>query len=255
MANSGPTPRPSILVVDDDPAIREALAAGLTGAYTVYTAATGAEACAWLDTQSIAVIILDVYLGDENGLALLLRFRALSLARILVLTGRSTEALAIQALRADVDDYVKKPVGLAELRAAVDRLVAPPPSSPPLAAQLRQALDGYPPNMFRAGEVAHEYGVSEQHLRRRFRSAYGQTPSQYLTEVRLQRAASLLRSTDRGIAEIAFDQGFPNVVWFTKRFRRLFGLPPGAYRAASISVASDEACAESPFRGADARID
>ncbi len=139
MTSSGPTHRPSILVVDDDPAVREALAAGLAGGYTVYSAASGAEACAWLRAQSVAAIVLDEYLGAENGLALLPHLRALSLARILVLTGRSSEARAIQALRAGVDDYVKKPVGLPELLAAVDRLVAPAASSAPLPSRVHQA--------------------------------------------------------------------------------------------------------------------
>ncbi len=139
MARFYPTPRPSILVVDDDPAVREALAAGLAGGYTVSSAASDAEACACLRAQSVAVIVLDVYLGAENGLALLPRLRALSLARILVLTGRSTEALASQALRVGVDEYVKKPMGLPELLAAVDRLVAPAPSSAPLPSRVRRA--------------------------------------------------------------------------------------------------------------------
>ena len=134
MASPAPPPRPAILVVDEDPAVREALASGLTERYTVYPAASGTEACACLRAHSIAAIILDVYLGDEQGLDLLPHLRALSWARILVLTGQSTAALVSQALRAGVDDYLKKPLGLAELRAAVDGLVAPPASSPPLAA-------------------------------------------------------------------------------------------------------------------------
>ena len=144
MASLASTTRPCILVVDDDPAVREAVSYGLAESYTVYAAASGAEACACLSSHGIAVIVLDVDLGDEHGLDLLPRFRALSWARILVLGGRSTEVLASQALRAGLDGYLRKPLGLAELRAAVDRLVAPPPWSSPLAARVRTRVGNRP---------------------------------------------------------------------------------------------------------------
>jgi AraC-like DNA-binding protein len=217
--------------VDDDPAVREALACGLADYYRVHTAATGTAACACLRVQPIAVVILDIYLGYEDGLDFVPRFRALSMARILVLTGRGTEAVAVQALRVGVDDYLKKPVALPDLRASVDRLLAPAAAEATLAGRARQALDAHPPKPFRAAAFAQELGVSEMNLRRAFRTVYGTTPHQYLTGIRLERAAALLRTTAGGVAEIAFDVGFPEVAWFTKCFRHRFGLPPGAYRS------------------------
>jgi len=78
----------------------------------------GAEACALLDAYPIAGIILDVRLGEEHGLDLIPRFRARSPAPILVLTGHSSEDLAIQAVDAQVAKYLKKPLDLHELRRA-----------------------------------------------------------------------------------------------------------------------------------------
>ena len=93
-------PLPHVLVVDDDACIREALGAALGHAYAVHAAATGDEACAVLRRHPIAVIILDVVLGREQGLDLVERFRARSPAPILVLTGHGSEAVAARALRA-----------------------------------------------------------------------------------------------------------------------------------------------------------
>jgi len=115
--------RPHVLVVDDDRSIHEALTAALGPLYIVHTAASGAEACAVLRVEPIAVIVLDAILGEEHGLDLVEPFRALSSARFLVLTGHSTEDLAIQALRAKVDDYLKKPPSVTALYTAIARLV------------------------------------------------------------------------------------------------------------------------------------
>ena len=74
-------PLPHVLVVDDDASIREALGAALGHAYAVHAAATGDDACAVLRRHPIAVIILDVVLGREQGLDLVERFRVRSPAR------------------------------------------------------------------------------------------------------------------------------------------------------------------------------
>jgi len=110
---------PHILIVDDDPAVVEALTAALKGTYIVHGAATGEEACAILRAHLIAAIILDALLGEEHGLDLVERFRKLSTAPILILTGHSTEDLAIRAVRAKVDDYLRKPLDLRALHAAL----------------------------------------------------------------------------------------------------------------------------------------
>ncbi len=112
---------PHILIIDDEPAIREALATALKGAYVVHGAATGSEACALLRRHPVAAIVLDAVLGDEHGLDLVARFRAISPAPILVLTGYGSEDLAIQALRAKASEYLKKPVGEREFRAMPPR--------------------------------------------------------------------------------------------------------------------------------------
>jgi len=67
---------------------------------------------------------------------------------------------------------------------------------------------------------------------REFRRAFGETPHRYLLTRRLERAAELLRQTDRSIPEICFDVGLRSVGSFTTSFGRAFGLSPAAYRDA-----------------------
>jgi AraC-like DNA-binding protein len=74
--------------------------------------------------------------------------------------------------------------------------------------------------------------LSPAHFSREFRRAFGETPHQYLLTRRLERAAELLRNTDRSIAEICFTVGLSSVGSFTTSFGRTYGLTPTEYRAA-----------------------
>lgn len=225
-----PTSGPHILVVDDDPSIREGLATALKGTYVVHDAATGAEACALLRRHPIAAIVLDALLGAEHGLDLIERFRAISPAPIVMLTGYGSEALAIRALRAKVNDYLSKPFKLPELRIALARLVLHDSALDPVARACR-LLDEHPERQHTTESLAKEVGLSERHLHRRFTEAYGKTPRRYLTEVRLEGAADLLRTTPHGIEQIAVRVGYPNIAWFDKIFKRAYGITPSEFRA------------------------
>lgn len=74
--------------------------------------------------------------------------------------------------------------------------------------------------------------LSPAHFSREFRREFGESPHQYLLTRRMERAASLLRSTDRSVADICLMVGFRSVGSFTTMFGRTFGQSPTAYRAA-----------------------
>jgi AraC-like DNA-binding protein len=74
--------------------------------------------------------------------------------------------------------------------------------------------------------------LSPAHFSREFRRAFGETPHQHLLTRRLERAAALLRGTDRSVADICFTVGLRSVGSFTTSFGRIFGLSPTAYREA-----------------------
>ena len=78
--------------------------------------------------------------------------------------------------------------------------------------------------------------LSPAHFSREFRRAFGETPHQYLLTRRLERAAAMLRNTDRSVADICLTVGLRSVGSFTTSFRRVYGVSPTAYRAAHPPV-------------------
>ena len=79
-------------------------------------------------------------------------------------------------------------------------------------------------------DLARAAGLSRAHFSREFRRAFGDSPHQYLLTRRLERAAALLRNTDRSVADICFSVGLQSVGSFTTSFTRTYGMSPTAYR-------------------------
>ncbi|MER8495775.1 AraC family transcriptional regulator [Mesorhizobium sp. M1312] len=79
-------------------------------------------------------------------------------------------------------------------------------------------------------ELASETATSPYHFLRTFRHVAGMTPYQFLLKTRLHRAAVRLRMSDEAISTIAFEAGFNDLSTFNRRFRRVMGETPGAYR-------------------------
>jgi AraC-like DNA-binding protein len=80
-------------------------------------------------------------------------------------------------------------------------------------------------------DMARVAGLSRAHFSREFRRAFGESPHAYLLTRRLERAAMLLRNTDRSVIEICMAVGLQSVGSFTTSFTRTYGFSPTAYRA------------------------
>jgi two-component system KDP operon response regulator KdpE len=115
-----------VLVVEDEPALRQALAINLRARrYEVPLAASGAAALTEAARNPPDVVVLDLGLPDMEGTDVIRGLRGWTRAPIIVLSARSAQADKVDALDAGADDYVTKPFGmeelLARLRAALRR--------------------------------------------------------------------------------------------------------------------------------------
>lgn len=86
--------------------------------------------------------------------------------------------------------------------------------------------------------MARAAGFSRYHFARGFAAAYGETPGQYLTRRRIERAQDLLRSVDLTVTEICHRVGFTSLGSFSARFSTLVGMSPTAYRRAHAARAA-----------------
>jgi AraC-like DNA-binding protein len=87
-------------------------------------------------------------------------------------------------------------------------------------------------------DMARAARLSRAHFSREFKQAFGVSPHAYVLTRRLERAATLLRVTDRSVVEICMDVGLQSVGSFTTSFKRMFAKTPTAYRATFPPAAS-----------------
>lgn len=114
----------SILVVDDDAAIRELLEEHLARVgYEVMTAGDGEQMRSWLETAHVDLIVLDVMLPGDDGFTLCRQIREHSQIPIIMLTASSDETDRVVGLELGADDYLAKPFSSRELQARVKALL------------------------------------------------------------------------------------------------------------------------------------
>jgi DNA-binding response OmpR family regulator len=110
----------SVLVIEDDQRIREALARGLAEAgHAVRTEATGGAALAAVVGWQPDVVVLDLGLPDLDGRDVLRMLRGVSAVPVIVATARDDEAQIVDLLDAGADDYVVKPYATAQMEARI----------------------------------------------------------------------------------------------------------------------------------------
>ncbi|ALI04129.1 DNA-binding response regulator [Pseudomonas sp. FW306-02-F02-AA] len=115
---------PRVLIVDDDPLIRELLHAYLSQeGYEVHCAATAELAETFLASQTVDLVMLDIRLPGKDGLTLTRELRVRSEVGIILITGRNDEIDRIVGLECGADDYVIKPLNPRELVSRAKNLV------------------------------------------------------------------------------------------------------------------------------------
>jgi AraC family transcriptional regulator len=135
--------------------------------------------------------------------------------------------------RAALEEIAIRIAGAALALTADKRASARTPSAPDERRITRavRRINGESDGTLTLNALAHESAMSPYHFLRTFRQVTGMTPHQYLLLARLHRAATRLRSSTDAISTIAYAAGFRDLATFNRRFRRLIGVTPSAYRA------------------------
>jgi two-component system response regulator RegX3 len=158
-----PEGHPTILIIDDDPASRDWLAATLSvEGFDVVTADDGAEGIALVSTVSPSLILLDMQLVDSQGLSVFRTIAALSSVPVIMVTARDDELDAVLSLEAGAADHITKPPRPRELTArirAVLRRVGRPEHGP--------SRPSSPEGVFTLGPVCIDLSRREANVRGR----------------------------------------------------------------------------------------
>jgi YesN/AraC family two-component response regulator len=220
-----------VLIIDDDASLLDALTTALCPPYRVLTAHDAPAALSLLRNDPVDLIILDLFLGAEDGLDLLPRLRALTAAPVLLLTGFGTRENLLRVIRAKPDDFLEKPIGVVTLRARVGVLLGEvfPANDPIERTRTRIANEYQRPLTLRA--LARLAGMSQASFRRAFVGRVGVTPATYLMQCRMRQAAVLLADHAQLVKEVAAHVGYPDANNFSTAFKRFHGAPPRAFRA------------------------
>jgi two-component system, OmpR family, response regulator len=135
--------QPHVLAVDDDPDIRRVLSEYLSAHdFRISAVASGAALLKVLEIEAIDIVLLDLHLPGEDGMALARRIRDTSRIPIIILSGRTDEADRVMALELAADDYITKPFSSRELVARIHAVLRRVQSNEP-AAKGAETLRAY----------------------------------------------------------------------------------------------------------------
>ena len=260
---------PTVLVVEDHPDIRALVRSRLQRAgYRVAEASDGEAGLAAARRLVPDLILSDVMMPKMDGLAFCRALKAdpeTDFIPVILLTAKAAPEDRLGGLREHADAYLVKPFDPDELLARIEGLIAvrlrlrerfrqegialvldegaPPPAlrvGPVEAAsaddvfldRVREAIEaGLTDDTFSVRRLAEAVGVSRGHLHRQLTTLAGQTPTEAIRTMRLERAKQLLAANAGTVSEVAYAVGFKSVSHFSTAFSDFVGCAPSAYRA------------------------
>jgi signal transduction histidine kinase/AraC-like DNA-binding protein len=231
-----------ILIVDDDPHIRE-LYENLVGqslpGYPILTAENGVVAWQLMAQTTPSLVILDLIMPKMDGFEVLRQMRAANHTRhvpVLVLSGQTLTLREVKQLESHtlVTLHSKGILSEVEAAAALHRALFQTDSLPPQTGALVKRTIAYFHQHYdrtlTRQEIAEAVGVSKDYLSDIFRQELGLSPWDYLNRYRILHAKALLNSTNDSITNIALRVGFNDPSYFGRVFHEQVGLSPRAYK-------------------------
>ncbi|HMB92052.1 MAG TPA: two-component regulator propeller domain-containing protein [Rhodothermales bacterium] len=245
----------TVLVADDNADVRAYVRRHLMASYRVVEATDGREALEMAERVLPDLIISDVMMPNLDGYALchaLKKNPELNYIPVILLTAKALPEDKIAGLQKGADDYLTKPFDVKELRIRVDNLIASRrrlrerfsnssvklhphdleviSSDTAFLEQVRAVVEAHlADENFSVEHLSAEVGIDRSHLYRRLRNLQGQTPSETIRSMRLERAAQLLAGQAGLVSEVAYGVGFKSVSHFSKCFREQYGVTPSEY--------------------------
>lgn len=236
-----------ILLVEDEANLRNGfrkiLENVIGGVIVAGEAANGREALEWLKSNRTDAVITDIRMSELGGIELIKRLREqMPSLPIVIISGYNDFTYVREALRCGAADYLLKPVETSELARIVEQLKRRVLKETAVqtrsdAAEERQVIRKVKEIVGQRldQDISLQFLADQVHLNHRylsslFKNETGQNLSDYVTQMRVERAKQLLQETNMKIQDIAKLSGYQNVKYFLHIFKQSTGCTPSEYR-------------------------
>lgn len=245
---------PVLLVVDDNPDIRTFISKVLGKTYTVYQAENGKKGLEKAKEVMPNIVICDIVMPIMDGIEFSRIMKSqpeTSHIPIIILTAKSSQESELQSLELGVDEYLRKPFDFEllklklsniikrreHLRKRFNKKITVQPSEIAVTSMdekfLIQAIAIVEKHMmntdFNVEMLVKEMGLSRSTLYLKFKELTGLSSSEFIRSVRLKRAVQFFNQSDYSVKEIMYKTGFSTASYFSKCFKKQFGVVPSEY--------------------------
>ncbi|MEO9572126.1 MAG: two-component regulator propeller domain-containing protein [Polaribacter sp.] len=246
--------KPKILIVEDNPDLRQMLKDELENDFYVKEASNGIEGYDAALKEKPLLIISDILMPLEDGISMLKRIKEspeINKIPIFMLTAKNSEETKIECLSMGADDYIEKPFSLEfvkwkiknaltsrkHLKEKYSKEINIEPSEIEVDSNndkfIRKLVkiieNSMSDNLLSVEFLASEVGMSRANLYRKLQAILNETPVNFIKKIRLKRAEQLLKKNELYLSEIAYMTGFNNQKYFGKCFQKEYGMSPTEY--------------------------
>ena len=248
--------RQKIVVVEDDSEIRSYLTEALSEDYDIIDCSNGKEGLAAVLKTMPDLVISDIMMPEMDGTTLCSKIKtnnATNHIPVILLTAKSREEDQLEGLETGADAYIVKPFNMDILRRTIvnlihshhtlqlkfgrndqlEELVEDIKMKSPDEKLLERVMVAINHNLNNAelsvDRIADEVGISRVHLHRKMKELTGQTPHDFIRNIRMKKAASLLSAGDMNVSEVMYACGFSNAASFSTVFKKMYGMSPREY--------------------------
>lgn len=238
-----------ILLVDDDREFRAEFKECLDR-YDILEAVNGEDALRILKKPNeIDLVILDVKMPGPGGTEVLEEIKKIDPdLGIIMLTGHSSEDIAIEALKGRADDYLEKPADIKAITEAIERLLEKRSGAGDVAAmdikgkmeKVKRFVERNCYKKISLEDAAQSVCLSPKYLSRIFKEQTRKTFGQFKLGIKNEKAKELLVSAGYNVNQISYKLGYENTESFIRQFKKHTDMTPTEYRKKARKKTADK---------------